>query len=136
MPWKHSLLLAANKKKGVYPQLTAMSCSGKSSPGATVDSEFANECPEAKMGRISPDGMHFCGTTLGPRTNGGLACLIQCTIDASDDDNGDFKSSLKACQDMCNNLFMNMETVITGTGRSRSTGIADNDEGFLGQLMQ
>ena len=122
---ENSEKLAANKKKRIYPQLTAMSCSGRSSLGATVDSEFANECPEAKMGRISPDGMHFCGTTLGPRTNGGLACLIQCTIDANDDVNGDSQSSLKTCQDMCNKQFMNMETVITG---GAGTGIADNDQ--------
>ena len=124
---ENSKKLAANKKKRIYPQLTAMSCSGRSSLGATVHSEFANECPdpEAKMGRISPDGVHFCGTTLGPRTNGGLACLIQCTIDANDDANGDSQSSLKACQDMCNKQFMNMETVITG---GAGTGIADNDQ--------
>lgn len=121
---ENSEKLAANKKKGIYPQLTAMSCSGTSSLGGTVGSEFENECPEAKMGRISPDGMHFCGTTLGPRTNGGLACLIRCTIDANDDVNGGSgsQSSLKACQDMCNNLFMNMETVIIG-GTGTGTGI-------------
>lgn len=123
---ENSEKLAANKKKGVYPQLTAMSCSGTPSPGATVDSEFANECPEAKMGRISPDGMHFCGTALGPRTNGGLSCLIQCTIDANDDVNGDSQSSLKACQDICNSLYMNMETVF----------FAENEKKGLGHLMQ
>ena len=61
---------------------------------------------------------------------------IQCTIDANDNTNGDPQTSLKACQDMCNNLFMNMETVITTGGAGRSTGIADNEEKGIGRLMQ
>ena len=50
--------------------------------------------------------------------------MIRCTIDANDDVNGGSgsQSSLKACQDMCNNLFMNMETVIIG-GTGTGTGI-------------
>ena len=120
---ENSEKLATNKKKGMYPQLTAMSCSGMPSSGFTVDSEFASECPEAKMGRISVDGMHFCGATIGPRTNSGLACLIQCTIDKDNDSSQTIQSSLKACQDRCNKLYMNMKTVF----------VADNGQG-LGHL--
>ena len=70
------------------------------------------------MGRISPDGMHLCGATLGPRSSGGLACLMKCAIDADGYDFDERIPLLSQCQNVCNGLFMNMDTIF----------VADNDD--------
>ena len=64
---------------------------------------------------VSPDGMHFCSSTSGPRTAGGFVCLTKCIL-AKENANrrGENRakqySDLQLCQDRCNSLFMNMDS--------------------------
>ena len=124
MAFQHSLTgvnIEESKKRAWYPQLTAMTCSG-STP--TKEPQWDTECPEDRMGRISPDGMHLCGATLGPRSSGGLACLMKCAIDADGYDFDERIPLLSQCQNACNRLFMNMNTIF----------VADNDPARSGRL--
>ena len=79
----------------------AHSCAGTKKP--SHPEEIAT-CEEDKRGRISPNGMHWCDTTTGPRTAGGIYCLIDCTAEQD--------KRKKECQDRCNRLWMGLDTVL------------------------
>lgn len=118
----HSLTgvnIEESKKRQWYPQLTAMTCSGTTS---VQEPQWSNECPEDRMGLVSPDGMHLCGATIGPRSSGGLACLMKCSIGA--DEHGlEYRTSfLEKCQNKCNGLFMNMDTFFVAHDKEGQSG--------------
>ena len=112
-----------------FPQLTAMACaSNVKSPdpdeknqaappshSASIDENRVGTCPDLKRGLVSPDGMHWCSSTAGPRTSGGFVCLTKCIL-AKENANrrGDGRakqfSDLRLCQDKCNDLFMSMDS--------------------------
>ena len=107
-----------------FPQLTAMACASTvepsdqdafSSHSTTITENRVGTCPDLKRGLVSPDGMHWCSSTAGPRTSGGFVCLTKCIL-AKENANrrGDGRakqfSDLRMCQDRCNNLFMNMDS--------------------------
>ena len=120
--FQHSLTgvnIEENKKRQWYPQLTAMTCSGTTH---VQEPQWSNECPEDRMGLVSPDGMHLCGATIGPRSSGGLACLVKCSIDV-DEYGLEYKAPfLEKCQNMCNGLFMNMDTFFVAQDEEGQTG--------------
>ena len=92
------------------PHLTAMVCSGTTPPSHP---KTITSCPEDKRGRLSPDGLHWCSATTGPRSTGGILCLIHCAIDADEsfeESNDERSQFLKSCQDRCNSLWMNMDS--------------------------
>lgn len=68
--------------------------------------------------KISPDGMHWCTATLGPRYSASIACLLGCVY------NGEFgylvgvvetfnimNRSVRVCEDECNQRFMSLVPV-------------------------
>ena len=110
-----------------FPQLTAMACATNvelsdeqnqavpPSHPTSIDENRVGTCPDLKRGIASPDGMHWCSSTAGPRTSGGFVCLTKCILAKENasrrgDDRAKQFSDLRLCQDRCNNLFMNMDS--------------------------
>merc|ERR1712150_105648 len=81
-----------------------------------------NHCDGDRRGLISGDGMHWCETTMGPRTNGGILCLVQCTLTYNSETNNDYYyeqlESLHQCQNQCNALYADLNTIF----------VLDNDD--------
>ena len=95
-----------------FPQLTAMACASITKP---THPKRIPTCMDGKRGRVSPDGMHFCDSTTGPRTAAGIIALIECSVVADEDMYGaspnERKQYLRECQDDVNNLYMNLRSV-------------------------
>lgn len=95
-----------------FPQLTAMACAGTAE---LSDENRVGTCPAHKRGLVSPDGMHFCSSTSGPRTAGGFVCLTKCILAKENakrrgDNRAKQFSDLQLCQDRCNRVFMSMDS--------------------------
>lgn len=67
--------------------------------------------------KISPDGMHWCTPTLGPRYSASVACLLGCVYNGelgylSERENSNIMNeSVRACEDECNQRFMSLVPV-------------------------
>jgi hypothetical protein len=76
--------------------------------------DTATACPRNS---ITYDGMHLCMSTLGGRTVSGMACLIDCSLDAletekgQDDFHPDSSAELRSCESRCNGQFMSTKPV-------------------------
>lgn len=68
--------------------------------------------------KVSPDGIHWCTSTLGPRYSASIACLLGCVY------NGEFgylfgvvdtfnivNKTVRVCEDECNQRFMSLVPV-------------------------
>jgi hypothetical protein len=67
---------------------------------------------------ITYDGMHLCMSTLGGRAVSGMACLIDCSLTALEQEKGDEKlnrnnnaAHLRTCELRCNGQFMSTTPV-------------------------
>jgi hypothetical protein len=76
--------------------------------------DTATACPRNS---ITYDGMHLCMSTLGGRTVSGMACLIDCSLNAletekkQDDSHPDRSAELRSCESRCNGQFMSTQPV-------------------------
>jgi hypothetical protein len=76
--------------------------------------DTATACPRNS---ITYDGMHLCMSTLGGRTVSGMACLIDCSLDALETEKGrddslpDSSAQLRSCESRCNGQFMSTKPV-------------------------
>jgi len=66
---------------------------------------------------ISPDGMHWCSPTLGPRYSASVACLLGCVYNrrlgymVETETSNITNESVRVCEDECNQRFMSLVPV-------------------------
>ena len=79
-------------------------------------------CKQCVKNRLTMDGMHPCMESLGGRLVGGIACLLQCSLqmdewsgDAMPIPNQDQLLLIKQCQKRCNDQFMSLNPASTIT---------------------
>ena len=93
-----------------YPKSKPMVCA-KRPIGSNVQSCVYN--------KISPDGMHWCTPTLGPRYSASVACLLGCVYNGelgyghlTERENFNItNASIFVCEDECNQRFMSLVPV-------------------------
>mmetsp|Transcript_11798 Transcript_11798/g.19494 ORF Transcript_11798/g.19494 Transcript_11798/m.19494 type:complete len:491 (-) Transcript_11798:92-1564(-) len=67
--------------------------------------------------KISPDGMHWCSPTLGPRYSASVACLLGCVYNGElgylveRETSNITNKSVRVCEDECNQRFMSLVPV-------------------------
>ena len=67
---------------------------------------------ECKRNKISPDGIHWCVETLGPRFTASIACLLGCAYNERPPDRTQRGvSRLKRCERDCNEQFMSLNRI-------------------------
>jgi len=68
---------------------------------------------ECKRNKISPDGIHWCVETLGPRFTASIACLLGCAYNERPPDRATQRgvSSLRKCEHECNEQFMSLTRI-------------------------
>ncbi len=70
-----------------------------------------------KYNKISPDGMHWCSPTLGPRYSASVACLLGCVYNrrlgymVDTETSNITNESVRVCEDECNQRFMSLVPV-------------------------
>lgn len=80
-----------------------MVCSNR--PEGNLDSN-------CKRNLISPDGIHWCVETIGPRFTASIACLLGCVYnERPPDTSAKGIESLRECERECNNKFMSLTPV-------------------------
>ena len=82
-----------------WPPSVPMVCAARPAVGA-------RECP---ANGISPDGMHWCVETLGPRYTASIACLLGCVYNGGGP--GKAAGEVRRCERECNQLFMSIAPV-------------------------
>ena len=86
-----------------WPQSIPMVCANK--PKDNKDSE-------CKRNLISPDGIHWCVETIGPRFTASIACLLGCVFNERPPDTSpEGRESMKTCEQRCNEQFMTLKRV-------------------------
>ncbi|KAL7532351.1 hypothetical protein ACHAXR_004578 [Thalassiosira sp. AJA248-18] len=86
-----------------WPQSIPMVCANK--PKDNLDSE-------CKRNKISPDGIHWCVETLGPRFTASIACLLGCVFNGRPPETSpEGSASLRKCEQECNEQFMSLKRV-------------------------
>ena len=86
-----------------WPQSIPMVCANK--PTDNLDSE-------CKRNKISPDGIHWCVETLGPRFTASIACLLGCVYNGRPPESSpDGLASVRQCEKDCNDQFMSLKRV-------------------------
>jgi hypothetical protein len=82
-----------------FPPSIAMSCVDQANPGSCT----------CTRNMISIDGMHFCMESIGGRTIGAIACLLQCSLlPAQHNDDNDKVKLFRKCQKHCNDQYMSL----------------------------
>jgi len=68
---------------------------------------------ECRRNKISPDGIHWCVETLGPRFTASIACLLGCVYNERPPDRTTHRgaSRLKKCEHDCNEQFMSLNRI-------------------------
>ena len=79
-------------------------------------------CNQCIKNRLTVDGMHPCMESLGGRLVGGIACLLQCSLqmdefsgDEMEIPNPDQLLLIEQCQKRCNDQFMSLNPASTIT---------------------
>jgi len=86
-----------------WPQSIPMVCANK--PKDNLDSE-------CKRNKISPDGIHWCVETLGPRFTASIACLLGCVYNERPPESSpEGLTSVRKCEKDCNDQFMSLKRV-------------------------
>ena len=86
-----------------WPQSIPMVCANK--PKDNLDSE-------CQRNKISPDGIHWCVETLGPRFTASIACLLGCVYnERPPDSTPEGLASVRKCEKDCNDQFMSLKRV-------------------------
>ncbi|KAL7544232.1 hypothetical protein ACHAWF_010052 [Thalassiosira exigua] len=86
-----------------WAQSIPMVCSNK--PKDNLESE-------CKRNKISPDGIHWCVETLGPRFTASLACLLGCVYNERPPARSPRgMATLLRCEQDCNEQFMSLKRV-------------------------
>eukprot|EP00581_Thalassiosira_minuscula_P014380 CAMPEP_0183729158 /NCGR_PEP_ID=MMETSP0737-20130205/29832_1 /TAXON_ID=385413 /ORGANISM="Thalassiosira miniscula, Strain CCMP1093" /LENGTH=398 /DNA_ID=CAMNT_0025961283 /DNA_START=213 /DNA_END=1407 /DNA_ORIENTATION=+ len=71
-----------------------------------------NENSECKRNKISPDGIHWCVETIGPRFTASISCLMGCVFnERPPDTTPEGTESLRKCEKECNERFMTLTPV-------------------------
>ena len=86
-----------------WPQSIPMVCANK--PKDNLDSE-------CQRNKISPDGIHWCVETLGPRFTASIACLLGCVYNKKPPESSpEGLASVRKCEKDCNDQFMSLKRV-------------------------
>mmetsp|Transcript_22105 Transcript_22105/g.48087 ORF Transcript_22105/g.48087 Transcript_22105/m.48087 type:complete len:475 (+) Transcript_22105:274-1698(+) len=86
-----------------WAQSIPMVCSNK------PKDDLESEC---KRNKISPDGIHWCVETLGPRFTASIACLLGCVYNGRPPETSpEGLASLRQCELDCNEEFMSLKRV-------------------------
>lgn len=86
-----------------WPQAIPMVCANK------PRDNLVTECHRNK---ISPDGIHWCVETIGPRYTASVACLLGCIYNGrTPERTTDGLASLRRCEHDCNEQFMTLKRV-------------------------
>lgn len=71
-----------------------------------------NLASDCKRNQISPDGIHWCVETLGPRYTASIACLLGCVYNEKPlDATPEGSARLRKCEQECNEQFMSLKRV-------------------------
>mmetsp|Transcript_37845 Transcript_37845/g.81694 ORF Transcript_37845/g.81694 Transcript_37845/m.81694 type:complete len:479 (+) Transcript_37845:29-1465(+) len=86
-----------------WAQSIPMVCANK--PKDDMDSD-------CKRNKISPDGIHWCVETIGPRFTASIACLLGCVHNERPPEaTAEGLESVHRCEQECNNRFMSLVPV-------------------------
>ena len=86
-----------------WPQSIPMVCANK--PLNNMESE-------CHRNKISPDGLHWCVETLGPRYTASISCLLGCVYNERiPESSPDGLRSLQKCEQDCNEQFMSLKPI-------------------------
>ena len=87
-----------------WPQSIPMVCANR--PRDDLDSE-------CRRNKISPDGIHWCVETVGPRFTASVACLLGCAHNGRPPgtSGGGDGEGLRECERECNERFMSLVPV-------------------------
>lgn len=93
-----------------WPPSIPMVCAGTKPP--------ANVSSCTTKNAISPDGMHWCTSTVGPRYSASVSCLLGCVYNVKFgflvgrvNDSDVFLKGVRVCERECNDQFMSLEAV-------------------------
>mmetsp|Transcript_28000 Transcript_28000/g.51645 ORF Transcript_28000/g.51645 Transcript_28000/m.51645 type:complete len:486 (-) Transcript_28000:66-1523(-) len=101
--------------------LNRLNDKGKWSPSIPMicsDTSYGNKKDACLPNKISRDGTHWCMNTVGPRYVASIACLLGCIYNGKEQYyalyNDTLRSSLRSCEQECNDQFMSIVPVDEG----------------------